>query len=256
MGMSDEFLSFCVIALLAIPMGAAIIVALLGSQRADLVRRLSLLATLANLIIAGIIIFNFQRDPHRLEHSGTFKPQMATEWELLKLVSPGNTLTNAKIGPIEFYVGIDGLNIWLIGLTALLMVSAVLSSWTSVQERVNEFFAWMLLLEVAMLGVFLSFDIVLFYVFFELTLVPLFFLIGIWGGPQRQHAARKFFIYTLTGSLITLLGVLAVVITCYTHQHELTFQIPRLTQLVQQLASGPGGLSWLSTQRWIFLALI
>jgi NADH-quinone oxidoreductase subunit M len=217
---------------------------------------LSLLATLANLIIAGIIIFNFQRDPHRLEHSDTFKPQMATEWELLKLVSPGNTITNAKIGPIEFYVGIDGLNIWLVGLTALLMVSAVLSSWSSVLERVNEFFAWMLLLEVAMLGVFLSFDIVLFYVFFELTLVPLFFLIGIWGGPQRQHAARKFFIYTLAGSLITLLGVLAVVITCYTHQHELTFQIPRLTQLVQQLASGPGGLAWLSTQRWIFLALI
>ena len=64
-----------------------------------------------------------------------------------------------------------------------------------------------------MIGVFLAFDIVLFYVFFELTLVPLFFLIGIWGGPQRQYAARKFFIYTLAGSLITLLGVLGVVLT-------------------------------------------
>ena len=63
-----------------------------------------------------------------------------------------------------------------------------------------------------MIGVFLAFDIVLFYVFFELTLVPLFFLIGIWGGPQRQYAARKFFIFTLTGSLITLLGVLGVVL--------------------------------------------
>ena len=120
------------------------------------------------------------------------------------------------IGPgsaIEFYIGIDGLNIWLIVLTALLMVSAVLVSWKAVQERVHEFYAWMLLLQAAMVGVFLSFDIVLFYVFFELTLVPLFFLIGIWGGPQRQYAARKFFVYTLAGSLITLLGVLGLVFT-------------------------------------------
>jgi NADH-quinone oxidoreductase subunit M len=254
--MSEELLSSCVIALLAIPMSAAIIVALLGSRRAELVRRVSLIATLVNLVLTGIVIFNFQHDPRRLSQSDTFKPQMKTEREVLRLVSPGNAATNAKIGPIEFYIGVDGLNIWLVGLTTLLMVSAVLGSWTSVQERVNEFFAWMLLLEVAMIGVFLSFDIVLFYVFFELTLVPLFFLIGIWGGPQRQHAARKFFIYTLAGSLITLLGVLAVVLTCYTSLHELTFQIPRLTQLVQQLGTGPAAASWLQTQRWIFLALI
>src|SRR5207248_2857512 len=137
-----------------------------------------------------------------------------------------------------------GLNIWLLALTAVLMVSSVLVSWTSVQERVNEFYAWLLLLEVAMLGVFLAFDIILFYVFFELTLVPLFFLIGIWGGSQRQHAARKFFIYTLGGSLITLLGVLAVVQICFSRQHELTFQIPRLVQLVQQLTAGPGADYW------------
>ena len=69
-----------------------------------------------------------------------------------------------------------------------------------------------------MIGVFLAFDVVLFYIFFELTLVPLFFLIGIWGGAEKQYAARKFFIYTLTGSLITLLGVLGIVIACsYSH---------------------------------------
>src|SRR5437764_1169053 len=85
----------------------------------------------------------------------------------------------------------------------------------------------------------LAFDVVLFYVFFELTLVPLFFLIGIWGGPQRQHAARKFFIYTLTGSLITLLGVLAIVLVCFDRSKEwtdnvgeLTFSMPRLVEIV------------------------
>ncbi len=92
------------------------------------------------------------------------------------------------------------------------MVAAVLISWNAVTERVNEYYAWLLALGTAMLGVFLAFDIILFYIFFELTLVPLFFLIGIWGGPERRHAARKFFIYTLAGSLITLLGLLAVVV--------------------------------------------
>src|SRR5207249_9148509 len=106
----------------------------------------------------------------------------------------------------------DGINIWLVVLTSLLMVCSILSSWASIRDRVNEYFAWMLMLQMAMVGVFLAFDIILFYVFFELTLVPLFFLIGIWGGPQRQYSARKFFIYTLAGSLITLLGVLGAIL--------------------------------------------
>src|SRR5205823_10161469 len=105
---------------------------------------------------------------------------------------------------------------WLVALTSLLMVCSVLFSWESIHERVNEYYAWLLMLQMAMVGVFLSFDILLFYVFFELTLVPLFFLIGIWGGPQRQYAARKFFIFTLAGSLITLLGVLGSVLVLAT----------------------------------------
>src|SRR5436305_10143921 len=103
------------------------------------------------------------------------------------------------------------MNVWLIVLTALLMVASVLISWNAVTERVHEFHAWLLLLGCAMIGVFLAFDIILFYVFFELTLVPLFFLIGIWGGRERRYAARKFFIYTFACSVITFLGLLAVV---------------------------------------------
>src|SRR5437016_5846292 len=109
-----------------------------------------------------------------------------------------------------------------------------------------------------MIGLFLAFDIILFYVFFELTLVPLFFLIGIWGGPERRHAARKFFIYTLTGSLITLLGVLgAVLAVYYPRMEELTFSIPRLVQTLNARFALPGEHAfWQSVQFWVFLALI
>src|SRR5213595_2146782 len=127
-------------------------------------------------------------------------------------------------------------------LTAVLMLPSVLIFWNHITERVNEFFAWLLLLQTAMLGIFLAFDIVLFYVFFELTLVPLLFLIGIWAGPQRQYAARKFFVYTLTGSLITLLGVLGLVFTLAQKQDdkvapELTFSVPRLMQLSREVST-------------------
>jgi len=142
------------------------------------------------------------------------------------------------------------------------MVPAVLASWHSfqVQERTNEYYAWLLALETGMIGVFLSFDIVLFYVFFELTLVPLFFIIGIWGGPERRYAARKFFIYTLTGSLITLLGVLGVVSFCYFHTSpaELSFSIPHLVQLANELYRNGDAASdsYRNVQFWIFLALM
>src|SRR5436305_10517203 len=133
------------------------------------------------------------------------------------------------------------MNVWLIVLTALLMVASVLISWNAVTERVHEFHAWLLLLGVGLTGVFLAFDLVLFYVFFELTLVPLFFLIGIWGGPQRQYAARKFFVYTLAGSLITLLGALGVALVLTQpplagkEARPLTFSIPELVQRVAQI---------------------
>src|SRR5262249_43575211 len=113
----------------------------------------------------------------------TFKPEFVpgstpdaphrTTWDLLPF---GATA-------IQFYVGVDGLNVWLVVLTAVLFLPSVLVSWTHITERVNEFFAWLLVLQTFVLGVFLAFDIVLFYTFFELSLVPLFFLIGIWGGP-------------------------------------------------------------------------
>jgi len=112
------------------------------------------------------------------------------------------------------------------------------------------------------MGVFLAFDVILFYIFFELTLVPLFFLIGIWGGPERRHAARKFFIYTLTGSVVFFLALLAVVVVCYHHPAEgnkvLTFAIPDLVRIVNVNLQDPAPAArafWQSFQFWVFLAM-
>jgi len=228
--------------LLVIPTTAAIVCAMLGQQRAETVRWVSLGATVVNLILALALAISFAGArlgaPQGATAHGsdgatqTFEPEIGVTWDVLSFSRTSEA--ESKPLAIQFYVGCDGLNIWLIVLTALLMVSGVLVSWTSILERVNEFYAWLLLLETAMLGVFLAFDIVLFYIFFELTLVPLFFLIGIWGGPQRRYAARKFFIYTLTGSMITLLGVLGVVLACQSETGELTFSIPRLVQIVHE----------------------
>ena len=101
---------------------------------------------------------------------------------------------------INYYMGIDGLSILLVLLTAFLTPIAILSTWTAVEERVKDFMIFFLLLEVGMMGVFLAQDLFLFYIFWEFTLVPMYFLIGIWGGPRRIYAAIKFFLYTMAGS--------------------------------------------------------
>jgi NADH-quinone oxidoreductase subunit M len=109
---------------------------------------------------------------------------------------------------ISYALGVDGLSILLVLLTTLLSPIAILSSWTAITDRVKEYYAFMLLLELGMIGVFVSLDLFLFYVFWEFTLVPMYFLIGIWGGPRRLYAAIKFFLYTMAGSILMLLAIL------------------------------------------------
>ena len=132
---------------------------------------------------------------------------------------------------IRFALGLDGLSLWLFVLTSLLMITAIAASWQSITERAPLYYAFLLALETGLLGLFASLDVVLFYIFFEFTLIPLFFLIGLWGGPQRRRAAVTFFLYTLAGSLLTLLGVIALVVVHYQHSQAnvLTFSIPQLT---------------------------
>ena len=108
----------------------------------------------------------------------------------------------------HYHVGVDGISLWLVILTTLLLPISILSSWTSVEKRPLAFFAFLLLLESAMIGVFVSLDLLLFYLFFEASLVPMFFLIGAWGGERRLYAAVKFFIYTAVGSLLMLAGII------------------------------------------------
>ncbi|HEX8284376.1 MAG TPA: NADH-quinone oxidoreductase subunit M [Pyrinomonadaceae bacterium] len=110
----------------------------------------------------------------------------------------------------RYHVGVDGISLWLVILTTLLVPISILSSWNSVEKRPLAFFAFMLLLESAMIGVFASLDLLLFYLFFEASLVPMFFLIGAWGGERRLYAAVKFFIYTAVGSLLMLAGIIWV----------------------------------------------
>ena len=154
---------------------------------------------------------------------------------------------------IRLAVGLDGLSIWMFCLSAILMLTAVLVSWEAIRDRASLFYSMLLLLECGCLGVFAARDIMLFYVFFEFTLIPLFFLIGIWGSEDRRYAAQKFFIFTLAGSLLTFLGLIAIVAWDYSTQGAgatLRFSIPALTE---SLAANPiGPQSW---QVAIFLAL-
>jgi NADH-quinone oxidoreductase subunit M len=137
----------------------------------------------------------------------------ATSWTLLSLAPPP-TEPGMPRSDVEFYVGLDGLNLLLIALSSLMTFLAVMVSWESVTDKAGGYYAWLFLLQAAIIGAFSSFDIILFYVFFELTLVPAFFLIGRWGGGGgRRDAARKFFLYTLLGGLLTLTGIIGVVAT-------------------------------------------
>jgi NADH-quinone oxidoreductase subunit M len=266
-----DFMPILLVLLLVVPAATAALVAGMGPDRTQAVRRLSLAATLVSLVLAIVLAGHFMGltresslgfspelvpgDPGVVD-KGVVKPSHTTTWNILLL---GQAESGGRAPAIQFYIGLDGLNVWLMVLVALLMVPAVLVSWNAIVERTNEYYAWLLMLGAAMMGVFLAFDIVLFYVFFELTLVPLFFLIGIWGGPQKQHAARKFFIYTLSGSLITLLGVLGVVLAGYSQTKVLTFSIPELVKMVQTGLASPHPQEvafWRDLQPWVFLALM
>lgn len=161
---------------------------------------------------------------------------------------------------IRFALGLDGLSIWLFLLSGLLTIVGVLSSWEAITERAPLFYAFMLALQAGLLGLFASLDVILFYIFFEFILIPLFFIIGLWGGPDRRRAAVTFFLYTLAGSLLTFLGVLALVVVHqqYSLDHRLTFSIPELTRGLARLEWQEWYRidSWTSPQVLIFLLLL
>lgn len=143
---------------------------------------------------------------------------------------------------IQYFLGIDGISMPMIVLTTLLTLLAVIGSF-HIEERIKEYFFFFLMLETAMLGVFVSLDLFLFYVFWELTLVPMYFLIGIWGGPKKEYAAIKFFLFTLAGSVFMLIAFLALYFNVTPH----TFDYTKMLEQTPQLARG--------LQIWVFIGL-
>ena len=156
----------------------------------------------------------------------------------LQMVAKYNWITVAGWN-IQYHLGIDGLSILLLLLTTFLTPISILSTWTAIEDRVKDFMIFFLLLEIGMTGVFLAQDLFLFYIFWEFTLVPMYFLIGIWGGPRRIYSAIKFFLYTMAGSILMLLAILWLGI------QGQTFSVPDL------IAQGniPADNQW-----WLFLA--
>ena len=215
-----------------LPLAGAALVWILADKGQAVVRQSALITTLITCVLAGILISRFTPDK---------VPFAFGEMNWLG----GAAGLNVRMG-----LGLDGLSVWLFGLTSLLMITSVLVSWEAISDRPGDFYGLLLLLESGMLGVFAAQDIILFYVFFEFTLIPLFFLIGVWGSEDRRYAAVKFFIFTLAGSLLTFLGLVTIVLWNGSHPgHPLTFSIAELTK---GLAAHPLPLAY---QWWIFLAL-
>ncbi|HZE69552.1 MAG TPA: NADH-quinone oxidoreductase subunit M [Pyrinomonadaceae bacterium] len=169
--------------------GAVVILALLRKGQSDLIKRVAT-ALFALDFIASLWLFKYD--------SAVGGMQFLEDHQWIPIIGA------------RYQMGVDGVAILLITLTTILGVIAALSSWNYIQKREKEYYVLLLLLQTAVLGVFGSMDLFLFYLFFEVGLVPMYFLIGIWGGENRLYAAIKFFLYTLAGSVVMLLGILKV----------------------------------------------
>jgi len=157
---------------------------------------------------------------------------------------------------INYYLGIDGISLFLVVLTGFLLPIVLLACWNDVVKRTKQFVFFMLALQTGMLGAFVSLNLFLFYVFWEVMLIPMYFLIGIWGGPRRIYATIKFFIYTMVGSLLMLVGIIVLV-----YMHRAEFNVLTLDYI--GFAGAPGiadttvrmsGDVWWKTQTWLFAA--
>ena len=204
-----------------LPLVGAVIILFISEERKDTIRRIALAVSLVAFFVSLWVLSLFRGANPDLQ---------------LVVNTPWMQIGSNKI---SYFLGIDGLSILLVLLTTFLTPIAILSTWTAVKENVKGFMAFFLLLETGMLGVFLAQDLILFYVFWEFTLIPMYFLIGIWGGERRIYATVKFFLFTLFGSLLMLAAILWLGLNVG------TFSVPELT--------GGSGLPY-QTQLWLFLA--
>ncbi|MEK9165174.1 MAG: NADH-quinone oxidoreductase subunit M [Chloroflexota bacterium] len=173
------------------PVVGVIVLLFVPKEQKDLIRWIAVITSLITFVLSLLMLAQF--NPHE---AGM---QLVVRFPWIQIGSNWN---------IEFYLGVDGASLLLILLTTLLSPIAIFSSWTAIQERVKEYMIFFLLLEVGMVGVFVALDLFLFYVFWEFSLVPMYLLVGIWGGERRMYAAIKFFLYTMAGSILMLLAIL------------------------------------------------
>ncbi len=210
----------CLSLLVGLPLAGALLTLLVPKEREGLLRGIAAAATFGVLCLSVFLIFRFQ------PAAAGFQFEQKIAW-----IPQIN---------VWYHLGIDGISLPLVFLTALLSFVAAIAS-ASIKERLKEYFFLYLLLVAGMMGTFLALDLFLFYLFWEIVLVPMYFLIGIWGGSRREYAAIKFFLYTLAGSVLMLLAIL----TCYFSSTPHSFSIPGLVEK---------GLSLSAPARWwVFL---
>lgn len=203
-------------------------------KRAREIRQVSLAFSVLTFLVSLGMLVMYLGSIGRLED-----PAQAGHMQLIENVAWLPTLG------VNYHLGVDGISILLVLLTTLLTPIILLSSWKVIDKRVKEFQIAFLLLETGMLGAFLALDLVLFYVFWEIMLVPMYLLIGVWGGERRIYAAIKFFIYTMVGSLLMLVAIL------YVGHKAGSFQ---LGEIMAALAASPEPLLSRTEQLWLFAA--
>lgn len=208
------------------PLIGGILLLFINNKNANLIRYLGLLFTTAAFVISLIIYLGFDSTTSDFQYIFRFS------W-----------IENLNI---SFFVGIDGMSLLLVLLTTFITPLTLISSWSSIEHKVKEFTFFMLMLEVGMLGVFVALDMFLFYIFWEAMLIPMYFIIGIWGGKERIYASIKFFIYTMAGSLIMLVAIIWVGVYASGITGYFT------TDLLQLYNIAPGIAK--DIQNWMFLA--
>ena len=216
---------------------------------------MTLLDIVLFLPLAGfLILLAINRDNHRAIRSTALLISLAVFAGSLGFVgNPPTSMVSQRFltdiswissPDIRYHVALDGISLWLVLLSTLLTPVSILVSWESIQHRVKEFYAFLVLLEFGLIGVFVARDLFLFYVFWEVSLVPMYFLIGIWGHERRIYAAVKFFLFTMAGSVLMLAGII------YLYNRTATFDYDRILQMA---ASGQFVMSDLE-QMLLFLA--
>jgi NADH-quinone oxidoreductase subunit M len=205
--MSDHLLSI----ILFTPLAGMLVLLFLPSSNKGLIKLWANIAALAGFLVSIPLALNFD--------SANGGIQFAEKYDWIPSLG------------VKYNIGVDGISMLLVMLTTLTGFVAVLSSWSAIEDRVKQYYAMLLLQQTGMIGVFLALDFFLFYAFWEIVLVPMYFLIGVWGGPRKLYAAIKFFLYTLAGSVLMLLGILTLYFKHFEQFGYYTFDIAELLKL-------------------------